>query len=784
MAEKNKQDVEKEIKDLASVAEVAFKNISVNIKDIFADALSSGEKVLSSLSKDMQRNINSLAKESNNLIINQSRINKGLITSKDISKQLLNNEDKLYLLEQQRASTIQAINDDMLSSDEDKLALTNDINKEYTQAINYNKILLEQLEKQAEQTKLIEKRTGITAKALMGLKKIPILGDILNIDKGLENMRTKALETDKSFKILGAGIKGAFEGIEKASVILALVAAAKKVFDFFIDAMFAADERVTKLAKGLMISKDGASAIYKSFTQSKFEIDSIYNTTKDINEAFTDLTELTDFATTSTKEMVEAQIILTKNIGLSKEQAFGVQEAFAASNIEADKGVDVVYDQIAAFANQNKMVSTGKAIFNDIAKTSKLIQINFKGNLGSLVKTTLEAKKLGLTLDQVTKIGSSLLNFEESISSELEAELLTGRDLNLEKARLYALNHDIAGLTQEITKQGITQKSFTDMNVIQQEAIAKSLGMSAEEMGEMLYKASVLEKVGGQDLKNKRKIADELERQGNISESINLRNEIAQLEQGILSGKSLEEAEKATSAQENFNQALEQAKEIFSDLVTGGYLDKLSKIIKNFADTFSEGAAGAITGTGKDQAKEKRGAKSAEEFTSKLKGDEKTKYEAGLQEKLESEIDLQRLINLIAQPITTLTMSGEERIKRAQNQLTKEYYEESNNIQTPQVKFNADMKAFNEQNKIGIGAPTEIPAKDFTIRTLPEDTVVGMGGTALGRTDEMVKLLTQQNQYLDKQNTLLTSIYNKEGTIELNGTKIGTGMNVGGYKTA
>jgi hypothetical protein len=59
-----------------------------------------------------------------------------------------------------------------------------------------------------------------------------------------------------------------------------------------------------------------------------------------------------------------------------------------------------------------------------------------------------------------------------------------------------------------------------------------------------------------------------------------------------------------------------------------------------------------------------------------------------------------------------------------------------------------------------------------------------MGGTALGRTDEMVKLLTQQNQYLDKQNTLLTSIYNKEGTIELNGTKIGTGMNVGGYKTA
>ena len=44
--------------------------------------------------------INSLAKDSNKLIINQSRINQGLFTSKDIAKQLLDNEDKRYKLEQ------------------------------------------------------------------------------------------------------------------------------------------------------------------------------------------------------------------------------------------------------------------------------------------------------------------------------------------------------------------------------------------------------------------------------------------------------------------------------------------------------------------------------------------------------------------------------------------------------------------------------------------------------------------------------------------------------------
>ena len=77
----------------------------------------------------------------------------------------------------------------------------------------------------------------------------------------------------------------------------------------------------------------------------------------------------------------------------------------------------------------------------------------------------------------------------------------------------------------------------------------------------------------------------------------------------------------------------------------------------------------------------------------------------------------------------------------------------------------------------------EIPAKDYVIKTLPEDTVVGMGGTALGRTDEMVKLLIQQNQHLDKQNTLLADIKDKEGKIMIGATEIGTGFNVGYIKT-
>ena len=115
--------------------------------------------------------------------------------------------------------------------------------------------------------------------------------------------------------------------------------------------------------------------------------------------------------------------------------------------------------------------------------------------------------------------------------------------------------------------------------------------------------------------------------------------------------------------------------------------------------------------------------------------------------KLANEEIFQRLINLVASPLTTLALSGDERINRAKAQLTKEYYED-----------------------------TVINADDFTIKTNPKDTIVAMGGTKLGRTDEMVQLLTEQNQ-------LLAGILNKEGTIVLNGTQMGTAMAVGSYRS-
>ena len=98
-----------------------------------------------------------------------------------------------------------------------------------------------------------------------------------------------------------------------------------------------------------------------------------------------------------------------------------------------------------------------------------------------------EAQRLGLNLAQAESIADTLLQFESSIAAELEAELLTGKQINLEGARQAALNNDIATLTKEIGDNQEILSAFSSGNRIQQDAIAKSLGMSKDEVAKMIF---------------------------------------------------------------------------------------------------------------------------------------------------------------------------------------------------------------------------------------------------------------------------------------------------------
>ena len=80
-----------------------------------------------------------------------------------------------------------------------------------------------------------------------------------------------------------------------------------------------------------------------------------------------------------------------------------------------------------------------------------------------------------------------MLDFQSSIEAELQAELFIGRDLNLERARLYALTGDYANLAEEIKHNAGGELAFARMNVLEKQKLAAALGMSADQMSDMLF---------------------------------------------------------------------------------------------------------------------------------------------------------------------------------------------------------------------------------------------------------------------------------------------------------
>ena len=108
-----------------------------------------------------------------------------------------------------------------------------------------------------------------------------------------------------------------------------------------------------------------------------------------------------------------------------------------------------------------------KEIQEGVASASKATFLSTKGGVKELTKAVFKARQFGITMSQLDSTASSLLDFESSIAAELEAELLLGKDLNLEKARQAALDNNMAILSEEIAKNVGSAAEFQEMNRIQ-----------------------------------------------------------------------------------------------------------------------------------------------------------------------------------------------------------------------------------------------------------------------------------------------------------------------------
>ena len=191
-------------------------------------------------------------------------------------------------------------------------------------------------------------------------------------------------------------------------------------------------------------------------------------------------------ATVMRDDIVAETTELTRLMGLSNESASDFAQAALISGknmnqitLESIKGIKAGEKERGVRMNINKVLeATGKVTGE--------IRAQLGANPAAIAKAITVAKQFGMELDKVAAAGNALLNFEQSIEAELNAELLTGKQLNLERARLAALTGDYETLTREINKNVGDFFEFSKMNVLQQRALAEAHGMTSDQLAQQL----------------------------------------------------------------------------------------------------------------------------------------------------------------------------------------------------------------------------------------------------------------------------------------------------------
>jgi len=341
-------------------------------------------------------------------------------------------------------------------------------------------------------TKNIEKALGLGGNAAKGLEKTLSslgLGDFAR-SLGLDEVNKKMDETAKKltdngdkaatlgtkFKVLGAGMKEM--GKQLYSNLLDPLAILGLMLKGFLDLNKAATEYGRETGQNVEYM-ERMNASGTTMTQ---QIQQMTALTQQFGVAADNV-----FSSDTITEATE----MVHMMGMTSEEANKLARLSKINGQELKTNNEKIVSTVSNFNKLNKTGIANKTILKDIAGTSSIITMSFKGNTEAMARTAAEARKLGLDLEKVDKIAGSLLNFEESIASELEAELFTGKQINLEQARYYSLMNDSEGLSKEIANNQEILNSFSSGHRIEQEAIAKTLGMSRQEMAEMIYQQQI-----------------------------------------------------------------------------------------------------------------------------------------------------------------------------------------------------------------------------------------------------------------------------------------------------
>jgi len=175
--------------------------------------------------------------------------------------------------------------------------------------------------------------------------------------------------------------------------------------------------------------------------------------------------------------------LMANNLGISGAEAATLSGSLARLNGGSLETAGNLAAGSREFARMNNIPVS--QLMGDVAGSTEEFALFGKDGGKNILQAAGYAAKLGTNMSTISGIADGLLDFESSITKELELGAMLGKNINLDKARQLAMEGDLEGMMKETLSSLGGIDAFNKMDYFQKKATADLLGVSVAELGKM-----------------------------------------------------------------------------------------------------------------------------------------------------------------------------------------------------------------------------------------------------------------------------------------------------------
>jgi hypothetical protein len=414
---------------------------------------------------------------------------------------------------------------------------------------------------------------------------------------GLYTAASKTISTSASFVNKMTGTGGPIAGltshisslVSNIPLIGGLLATAIDGFSNLLDFAVGATSKIQEMGREIGLSKVQAIALNNQFSNFSISTGKAYINSEKLFKTQIELTKVLGVNNQISKDNLVTYFELNKFLGVDAQTSAEIEKTSRLTGRSAKDIAMSVMGQVKGLQKATGISLNFQQVLKEASSLSGYLGLQFAKYPEKLTKSLLTTKALGLELKTLDSMADSFLDFETSIGKEFEAQLLTGKEVNLSKARELFLNNKLADAAVEISKQVGTSTEFMNQNRIAAEAWAGTFGMSRDQMADFLKQQEINAKFGATSTQDLQKKVALMRSQGREQEAINKLGSEEAFNKLV-----------TASATEDLSGFIDKIKQSFADLVANTNLadlvqnaikflsspDNIIKIVTKIKDVF------------------------------------------------------------------------------------------------------------------------------------------------------------------------------------------------------